>query len=80
MVSIKNRGLLLGASLLALTTVDVGSAYAQIDEIIVTARKREESLQTVPVSITAFSGLQMQYLGFDQAEDISDITPGLRMS
>lgn len=73
----KNRGLLLGASLLALTAVDVGSAYAQIDEIIVTARKREESLQNVPVSVSAFSGQKLVKLGLDQVEDISDFTPGL---
>lgn len=48
------------AALLAtgLPTLDVqlSPAHAQIDEILVTARKREESLQNVPVAIQAFSG------------------------
>lgn len=31
-------------------------AYAQIEEVVVTARKREESLQDVPISVQALSG------------------------
>jgi outer membrane receptor protein involved in Fe transport len=39
-------------------------AQAQsIDEIVVTARKREESLQEVPISISAFSTEQMRERG-----------------
>jgi iron complex outermembrane receptor protein len=46
-------------------------------EIIVTATRREERLQDVPMSITALSGAELQHRG---ATDISDIianTPGL---
>lgn len=41
-----------------------------LDEVIVTSRKREESLKDVPVAITAVSGRKLEAL---QAEDISSV-------
>ncbi|MFP5306954.1 MAG: hypothetical protein ACLGI7_14155, partial [Gammaproteobacteria bacterium] len=38
-----------------------------LEEVVVTARRREESLQDVPSAVTAFSGMQLQRSG---AEDI----------
>lgn len=73
----KKSGLLLGASLLALTAVDVGVAYAQIDEIVVVARKREESLQSVPVAVTAFSASEIRNLGITDVVDVQYSTPGI---
>ncbi|KAF0170018.1 MAG: TonB-dependent receptor, partial [Alphaproteobacteria bacterium] len=46
------------------------------DEIIVTARKREESLQSVPLSITAFTERTIEAAGIDNIEDIAQMTPG----
>lgn len=56
-----------------------GIAQAQVfqDEIIVTAQKKEENLQNVGVSISAFSGDQIEALGWDNSLDISSQTPGL---
>ena len=50
------------------------------DEIIVTARRREESLQTVPVAVTVFSGEQLRQSGVKSLNDLTSITPGLRFS
>ena len=50
-------------------------AYAQIDEIIVTARKTEENLQDVPVSVTAFTGEFFRDSGLVEFSDISRLTP-----
>ena len=50
-------------------------AYAQIDEIIVTARKVEESLQDVPVAVTAITGEFFQDSGLVEISDIGRITP-----
>ncbi len=52
-------------------------AVAQIDEIVVTARKREEGLQQVPVAVTAFSGAEIQQRGIDGLEDLSTAVAGL---
>jgi len=48
-----------------------------IEEIVVTAQKREQSLQDVGISVTAFSGRQIEELGFSGSEEISRMTPGL---
>lgn len=52
-------------------------AFAQIEEIVVTAQKREQSLQDVPVAVTAFTGDDMKQLGFTQPIDLAGQTPGL---
>ena len=45
-----------------------------------TAQKREERLQDVPVSITALSGDQLVSLKFNSGTDIAEYTPNLRIS
>lgn len=49
----------------------------QLQEILVTARKMDERLQDVPVSVTAFSGEQLETQGAARVEDIAKFTPGL---
>ena len=48
-----------------------------IEEILVTARKREENLQEVPVSITAFSSQAMEAANMIDLRDIGKYTPGM---
>ncbi len=51
--------------------------FAQsIDEITVTARKREENLQEVPIAITAISAGDIQEADITGLEDISNLAPG----
>jgi len=53
-------------------------AYAQaVDEIIVTARKKEETLLDAPLAISAFGELELEEAGFENIIDISKATPGL---
>lgn len=47
-----------------------------IEEVLVTARKRQESLQDVPVSITPFTAQDMAQRGYTGMEDIAAATPG----
>ncbi len=55
-----------------------GWLSAQIlEEIVVTAQKREQSLQDVGVSVTAFSDAQIAALGWDNSLDVAAQTPGL---
>ena len=56
--------------LLSATALGVESAYAQIEEIIVTARKRAESLQEIPLAITAFTAADIERAGIARIEDI----------
>jgi len=48
-----------------------------ITEIIVTANKREESLQSVAVAISAFTDDAREKLGINSVQDIANFTPGL---
>jgi len=63
-----------GAAWLVSGTVGIVSAQA-IEEIIVTARKRAENLQDVPLSIAAFTGEQMRELGIRNNYDVAAFTP-----
>ncbi|MEM9304114.1 MAG: TonB-dependent receptor [Pseudomonadota bacterium] len=58
-----------------------GTAIAQdggmIEEVTVTARKTTESLQTVPVNVTAVSSEMIRNLNIQSLEDISKVTAGL---
>lgn len=73
---------LLGASALAaIWAAPIGVASAQegaeaSDEIVVTARRREESLQSVPLSINAFTAETIENAGIDNIEDVAALTPG----
>ncbi|WP_296719933.1 TonB-dependent receptor [Erythrobacter sp.] len=53
------------------------SVASQSNEIIVTARKREESLQSVPTSVSVTTQETIQRLGLDSLEEIANTTPGL---
>src|SRR5712672_3635822 len=48
----------------------------QVDEIIVTAEKRDERLRDVPLSVTAATGDQLRLLGVNSAADLEKIVPG----
>lgn len=52
-------------------------AQSELEEIIVTARKREESILEIPVSVTALSQVDMNRAGIDDAEDLSSFVAGL---
>lgn len=47
-----------------------------LDEIVVTARRAEENLQKVPLSITAIGESDIQAMGLSRVEDIAAMTPG----
>jgi iron complex outermembrane receptor protein len=61
------------------------SAYAQgseadsigLEEVVVTARKREESLQDVPLAVTALSAEQISDRQVQSIDDLARFTPGL---
>jgi iron complex outermembrane recepter protein len=67
------RGLVLCGLLVA--SYSVIAQQSVIEEVIVTAQKRQQHLQDTPVSVTAFSGRAIEALGFRQSVDIADQTP-----
>jgi iron complex outermembrane receptor protein len=59
---------------------EVATRHAALEEIIVTAQKREQSVQDIGISITAFTADQIKELNFDRSTDIARMTPGLHIS
>jgi outer membrane receptor protein involved in Fe transport len=45
-----------------------------LEELVVTARKQEENLQEVPISVTAFSAAQLQNMGVNNNEEVAFMT------
>jgi len=52
----------------------------QLADIVVTAQKRNESANKVPLSISTFSGDTLRALGVSQIGDLAKITPGLQVT
>jgi iron complex outermembrane receptor protein len=75
----------LAAGIFLLPWVSVTPAAAQEgagtrDEILVTARKKEENLQTVPISISAFTAEDIENRGIQSLEDLARQTPSLEFA
>ncbi|WP_257543253.1 TonB-dependent receptor [Sphingopyxis sp. DBS4] len=64
------------------TAQDQGSVAESgegIGDIVVTAQRREQNLQDVPVAVTAFSGDTMADLGIQSSSDIAGVVPNLEI-
>jgi iron complex outermembrane receptor protein len=60
--------------------VPVQAQSVLLEEITVTAQKREQDLQDVAISITAFSGEQLRQLGFTSTDTFDEQVPGLMVT
>jgi iron complex outermembrane recepter protein len=68
------RGTLASAIALILAT----PAGAEVlEEVVVTAQKREQNVQDVGISVSAFTGEQIQQLGYTNAQQITALAPGV---
>src|SRR4051812_47872866 len=79
----------LALAFLATSALATGPAWAQADsdtattkvagleKVVVTARKREEDEQAVPISITAFNQADLDKLGVKTIEDLKYVTPSV---
>ena len=76
MKSLRTRGLLAIA-----ITAFFGNTYAaELEEIIVTAQKRAESLQDVPISMTALSGEKIEEVGINSFQELTAYVPNLSIT
>ncbi len=66
-----------GAATATETTASAGGVTS-VGELVVTAQKREESIQNVGMSIQAASGDRLQKLGVTNTEDLQKIVPGFQ--
>ena len=74
---------------LALTFAVAGAAPAgaqiappprTVEEIVVTAQKKEQSIQDVPISIHAFSGEFLKEAGIESIREVAEYTPNVRLT
>lgn len=73
-------GLLTSAALCLASPIAYSQTEGILQEITVTAQKREQSVQDVGISITAYSGEQLRELGIEDSNDIAAKTPGVHLS
>ena len=77
---VHNRKLLVSAmSVAAATAFSSLTSAAVLEEVVVTAQKREQNLQDVSVAVTAFSGNALRELNMTNSVDIAGQTPGLNI-
>jgi outer membrane receptor protein involved in Fe transport len=76
--------LAVAAALASTSVLSIGPALADtvvndsgLEEVIVTARKRTENLQDVPISIEVFTSKDLQNLAISQFEDYATMTPSV---
>ena len=55
---------------------DVGRA-TQLEEVIVTAERRQASIQEIPMSVTAITADTISAMGYRTSQDLQNIVPGL---
>jgi iron complex outermembrane recepter protein len=80
--------LLAGAALLwtaplraqAAASPPAGAAADQVPDIVVTSQRREQSLQDVPISVTAFNSAKIEALNARSIGDLDNFTPGLTIN
>ncbi|MCE7797139.1 TonB-dependent receptor [Sphingobium sufflavum] len=70
---------LAGVSLASLAVPAMAQEQAADNEIIVTARRREEDIQDVPLVINAITSAQAQKLNIRDAVDVQTLVPGLQL-
>ena len=81
-----------GCSVLALSLVVSPEIFAQesqtkkalqrgtLEEVVVTARKREENIQETPIAVTAMSGEAIKEQGIENVQDLSKSVPSLQVN
>jgi iron complex outermembrane receptor protein len=62
---------------LALPSLASAQQSAQLEEIVVTARKRTESMQDVPIAVTVFTSQDIQDAGIERPQDFIALTPNV---
>lgn len=72
-------GLNLGLAVLTLGICQASSAQV-LEEVVVTAQKRQQSLQDVPVSVSVTSGKQLEAFSISGLEELSESLPNVTIA
>ena len=77
MKAINSKNVMAMAILASLATTSV--AEITIEEVVVSARKRAENLQEVPIAVTAFTASQIESAGIQRPADFISLMPNVTM-
>ncbi|MBS0393150.1 MAG: TonB-dependent receptor plug domain-containing protein, partial [Proteobacteria bacterium] len=78
MKSITKAGIAIAVAILVVSPLQA-TAQEVIEEIVVTAQKREQNLQDVGISVAAYSGNQLQNLGVFSLDQLGALVPGVKI-
>ena len=62
------------------SSTDQAQAGSELPDIVVTSQRREQSLQDVPISVTAFTAESIKALDAQSVGDLDNFTPGLQIN
>ncbi len=74
------RAFVMTFTVAAVSVGTMTTAYAQLEEVVVTAQKREVGLQSAPVAVTAFTGENLERNGIFSSQDLARSTPGISLT
>jgi outer membrane receptor protein involved in Fe transport len=70
-------GLIFSLPAIAQAQTTAGTNAAQLGDVVVTARRRSESLQNVPIAVNALSTAKIDAAGIENLSDVAKLTPSL---
>jgi outer membrane receptor protein involved in Fe transport len=70
----------LGAGANVSRAADATASVTELAEVVVTAQKREQNLQDVPIAVIALSGQHLQDAGVTDLKNMTALTPGLTVT
>lgn len=88
MRAVRTRSMILAGTALAALLTSAPAAFAQqtaepeassVEDIVVTARRREESLQDVPIAVSAFTEETIENRQLEDLADVARYTPGVQL-
>lgn len=77
--AIKRSAVLLAASIAAPVAAPLTFAQAALEEVVVSARKRAETLEDAPVSVRAFTESEIRSAGIETPQDFINLTPNVTL-
>jgi iron complex outermembrane recepter protein len=82
MIRTHTRRLLVPAAMAPFLAANAQETTAEapiIEAVVVTAQRREENLQDVPIAVTALSATQLETRGISSVESLNAIAPNLQV-
>ncbi len=80
MVGVAGLASFAGGGAIAATAADSAAATTTVSDIVVTAEKRSENLEKVPVAVSAYTSKERDLVGIETIQDMTKFTPGLQYS